>query len=324
MNQLQINPPGVEGLFEQSLRACFPQWGDATVSQWFFVRTAGGAPADRLVVAHRGALLAGTALTHRRLRLAPGVEVPVGILTAAWTLPQARNQGLFSRLAAESVKLGRERGLALILAFVTDLNPSSRALARLGFAAVPAAYSLAHPGSTPHRTPPPSVVITHDSEAGDLAERARARRSQSVRIVYRTVQEWSSQFLERPYPTRILRLQRDARAVVEEVGDTDRIQFLLGESEDWRAVLESIRGWCAMRQRSAFLYSTTPEIGQAATDAGFESKGGCIRVAVADVAVLAGALGMTGQGVPAGARDLVDPTSPWFLGDWDVQAGDKM
>ena len=324
MNQVQINPPGVEGLFEHNLRACFPHWGDDTVSRWFFSRTVGGPQADRLVVADRGTLLAGTALSHRRLRLANGADVPIGILTGAWTLPRARNQGLFSRLSAEALVLGRKRGLAMILAFVTDENPSSHALARLGFAGVPARYCIAGPGTSSHSQAPAPVALPPGEMARYLAGRTEAARTGTVHLAYQTLDEWSSQFLERPYPTRILRLGGDARAVLEEVRDTDRIQLLLGDGEDWRGLLESIHAWCGTRQRKVFLYCTASEIGRAAADAGFDCRGACIRIAVADAAVLGGAVGVAGQAGLADAGSLVDPGSPWFLGRWEVQTGDKM
>ncbi len=324
MTEVGINPPGVEAEFERLLRTCFPQWGDNSVSRWFFTRTVGGAPADRLVVAERGALVAGTALTHRRLRLPSGSEVPVGILTGAWTLPRARNRGHFSRLAAEALVLGRERGLALILAFVTDENSSSRALGRLGFAGVPASYHLAEPGAAPGRPAPAAVVTQGGVQARSLGDRARAPRDRLVRIAYATAEEWSSQFLERPHPTRVVRLGREACAVIEEVRDTDRILLLQGDGQHRRALLEALLFRCAARGRKAFLYTTRSEIRRAATGAGFPPTGGCIRIAMADDTVLAAALGMSGWQAPANAGPLVDPSSPWFLGSWDVQAGDKM
>jgi GNAT superfamily N-acetyltransferase len=324
MSEVRINLPGMEELYEQNLRACFPHWGDEAVSRWFFARTVGGPPADRLVVVDQGTLLAGAALTHRRLRLANGADVPVGIITGAWTLPQARNQGLFSRLSAEALALGRKRGLAMILAFVTDENPSSRALARLGFAGVFARYHVARPGPHPRTSALEPVAVPDGEEVRHLADRAQAFRNGAVHFAYQTVAEWSSQFLERPCPTYIVRLGRNAGAVVETVRDTDRIQLLLRDGEDGRTVLESLHAWCAARHRSLFFYTTRPETSRAAADAGFDSVAGCIRIAVADAAVLARAVGVSGQTGPADAGSLVEPGSPWFVGDWDVQAGDRM
>lgn len=324
MNEVRINPRGIETLFERNLRICFPHWGDAAVSRWFFDRSVGGQPADRLVMLHRGKLLAGIALTHRRLCLTTGAEVPVGILTGAWTLPEARNLGLFGRLSAEALVLGRERGLALILAFVTDDNPSSRVLARLGFAGVPARYHFATPAAASPATTPLPTLITGDGAVRELASSARASRHGAVRVTYGTDEEWSSQFLERPNPSQILQLGYDARAVVEEVGETVRIHLLLSEGEAWRSVLESLRAWCSFRQRRGFLYSTNPQLSRAAADAGWEAKAGWIRIAVADAGVLAHAAGLTSCPASADAEALVDARHPWFLGEWDIQGGDKM
>lgn len=324
MSEVRINPPGIEQLYEENLRTCFPRWGDAAVSHWFFSRTLGGPPADRLVVVDQGMLVAGIGLTHRCLRLANGAKVRVGVLTGAWTLPQARKRGWFSRLSVEALGLGRKKGLAMILAFVMDDNSSSRALARVGFAGVPAWYHRAEPAGRGSRGALDALTVSHGEEAQRLAERTEAARCGTVHIAYDTVAEWSSQFLQRPHPTRVVRLAGGGRAVVEAVGDTERIQLLLANGGDARSLLETLRAWCGARGRSAFFYTTGLEASRAAAEAGFESISGCIRVGVADSEVLAAAVGVPSQAKYLDAGSLVDPHSAWFLGSWELQAGDRM
>lgn len=322
MIELQVNAPRTEAEYERLLRRCFPHWGDASVSRWFFARESGGPPADRLMLREGDTPLAGIAIVHRRLRLAGGEELAVGILCGAWTLPEARRQGLFGRTVTGALSVARERGLALLLGFVTDDNPSSRGLDRLGFLGVTATYHTAGPdtagpdGIDPPRAPRAAVEMLGQSAAA-LFQRFESVRSQRVRFAYGHPGVWASQFLARPHPTRVVNVGSGAWAVVEEVGDTDRILCCEGEDDAMPGLLASLRARAAAAGRRVFCYTTRPEVRRAAGQAGFDCRSGWIRVGGADPTLVAALTGRPAAEAPA------EP-APRLHHRWDIQAGDKM
>jgi hypothetical protein len=123
---IKRNPAGMEAVYIECLNACFDGWGGPGMYRWCFARTGGSHPADLMVLEEDGHLIAGSVINYRHVSLANNAAILVAVMTGSWTLPAARQNGCFKRIIQGSLALAEERGAALLLAFVTESNPSSR------------------------------------------------------------------------------------------------------------------------------------------------------------------------------------------------------
>ncbi|GMU58128.1 MAG: hypothetical protein AMXMBFR33_72740 [Candidatus Xenobia bacterium] len=298
------NPPGLESEYLASLNSVFPGWGDERKFHWFFQRT----PADLMLIKKDGQTLAGSAVCYRRVRLPKG-EVKVGIMTGSWTLPEARGQGCFGRIIAESVELTRRAGGALLLAFVTHDNASRRQLERAGSGMVPSSYLFATP-----ETPVPTGPALSPGQ-GPLLELLSQRYRGYNHFSYRDESELQANFLARFEPTE-LRQDADGLSVLEVKPDNVLLQLATHPS-----VLAGPLGFALSTGRRFFLYSTRPEVTERASSLGLACKEGFMTVLLADEERLRAATGI--QAPWEDSTHLARPDSPWYLGPWDVQSGDR-
>lgn len=325
--ELQINPPDTLKVLA-CLNACFPGWGDERYFQWAFQRALQDLPLpDYMVLTEAGAEIAGSSVSYRRVLLRNGAAITAGIMTGSWTLPEARGKGCFSRIIQESIRITEQRGGALLLAFVTHDNPSCRQLLRAGAAQFPTSYlngltqgkALQMPAASTGR-----VFREVDSLEETLFERWVTSRAGFVRCGYASLADWQSQFVERP--TKTILLQRnDGFAVLEEHPDTHRLlAYLPEEGEADADFLDALCQHAAKRGKKLFHFCTDPELTKQLEGRNFNAKPGFITVHAADWKKLAQALGRSTPEEALPHSVLADPASPWFLGEWRLQSGDRM
>lgn len=199
------------------LNCCFPGWGGIDRFDWCFSRPLAGRAPDLLLLSDGSTPVAGSAITYRMLELPDGTQVRAGIMTGSWTLPAARGCGAFSRFIEESRAIS-----PVLLAFVTQDNPSRRRLEAAGAAAIPTFYCRRATSLPP-------------------------ARENAVRFVY-SDEEWQSQFVARPAPAERLN-GAGWSAVIEQAADTDRILHVAGDRE--AAFRELVK-----RDRDLFWFTT--------------------------------------------------------------------
>ena len=192
-----------------ALNRCFPGWGDERTFAWAF------RGADFIVEDE-----AGSAVTYRDV----DNGTRAAIMTGSWTLPEARGRGHFSRIIEKSLELARARDAAMLLAFVTASNASRRRLEAAGAVMVPAFYCRSERGR-PARS---------EWSSRPVADGARDGRA-PVRFIY-TEEEWRTQFLERPRPTKQISGEHWS-AVVEPAEDHTRVHHIAG---DFSAAIASL------------------------------------------------------------------------------------
>jgi hypothetical protein len=323
--EIEVNPPGLAEEYLAGLHRSFEGWGGIETYRWAFERTVGGPPADRMLLRLDGQLAAGSAVSYRLLRLASGAMTLAGIMTGSWTLPEARGRGAFTRVIGESVRLASEQRAGLLLAFVTSDNPSARRLAAAGSAVFPTFYLV----STAETGVPPAAVVAESVE--DLegtAERLMGLRAEeqagSCHFQYPDQAVWESQFLRRPGSIEVLSFDDSAWAVVEAVSGTDRVHLLAVDPRgglDAADCLAALLRRAIERSRKLFLFTTRLDVHEACRSLGLLVKPGFLTALVADEASLREAA--SAPSGPASAEALSDPGSPWFLGGWDLQSGDR-
>ena len=323
--EIQLNPSGMTSEYLAGLNRCFHGWGGMETYRWAFERSVGGPPADQMVLRIDGRLRAGSAVSYRRVALASGAAVDAGVMTGSWTLPEVRGRGAFTRMIDESVRLASGRGAGLLLAFVTSDNPSARRLASAGSARFPTFYLF----STEDTPVPRSAVALHPvRDPDEVARHVMTVRAEeqagSTHFHYPDREVWISQFLQRPGQIEVLSVDDSSWAVVESAGSTDRVHLLVIDPGTGLSVgdcIATLLRRALARNRSLFLFSTVPETREESLRLGLSVKPGYLTALVADEAALREALSAPRSEVTTDA--LGDPASPWFLGDWDLQSGDR-
>jgi hypothetical protein len=323
--QLEINPPGIDAEYLHCLNTCFPGWGDARIAQWAFGRALVPDPIPDLMVLREGdELLAGSAVSYRSVTLPNGSTVRAGIMTGSWTLPAARGRGCFARMIEESVAITRERQGALLLAFVTEENPSCRQLLKAGATAVPTAYLFTELEGAPQKTDGAELMSINKGDLKDAVASWEKSREGRCRFTYSNLEDWKGQFLERVGRVDIVRDASGAFAVLERTATTDRIQAWWAPTETAALQLfQSLLSHAESHGRKLFGFSTDATLTAQWQTVGFRKKPGYLTVMVIDWNRLGQALQISAP--PASGNEaLLHPGDPWFVGDWEIQAGDRM
>ncbi len=308
--------PQDEQIYLDALNVCFPEWGDRAMFDWCFSRQVAGRAPDVMRLWVDGRAVAGTAISYRRVALRGGAEVTAGIMTGSWTLPEARGAGAFTRLIGASREQAACRGGALLLAFVTAANPSCRRLRSEGADLVPTFYCRSE-----HSVPLPLL---------DIHEHPRERRVDTVfqadrpetRFLY-SGDEWTAQFVNRPGDVCVLEGPGLWMAVVERTSRFDRVHALAAAPAHWTTAIDALAARAATGGRHLFVFTTSASEAAALRRRNYAIVDGFLAEFVTSASRLEHAFGgPRPNGDPQGL--LADPQSPWFLGGWALQNGDRM
>ncbi len=326
--EVEVNPSGIATEYLRSLNSCFAHWGDRKNYAWAFERRAGSFNPDLMALRRGGELLAGSAVSYRKISLPNGQIADVGIMTGSWTLPAARGQGCFSRIIGESIRLAKEKNAALLLAFVTDTNASYRRLADAGAALFPTSYVV----SDADMPRPATALKIHEIPDAEMFLKRMGNftgvlRKNGIHFFYPDPDEWRSQFLQRPLTTEILDIEGFGWCVMEKADGVDRVLMLALENDTPEKMQECIEGLLQRsltRGRNLFLFAASSEMQRCCSRLGLRIISGHLTALVADSDALRDALQMKESLSFSDSVRLADPHSPWFLGKWNIQSGDRM
>ena len=308
--------PAEEESYLEALNLCFGHWGGREMFEWCFTRPGAGRAPDVLSLWLDGRVIAGSAISYRRVMVGGGPELAAGIMTGAWTLPEARGAGAFTRLIHASREQAARRGGALLLAFVTATNASCRRLRREGAELLPTYYCRSD--RLPARIEP--TLREESLSSLDLSEFQRGRNE--TRFVY-TAAEWLGQFIDRPGDLRAVAGQQGWKAIVECTAGFDRVHALAASPEQWTDAIDALTARALSDGRNLFAFTTSVTEAKSLRERGFAITDGFLTVMAADAARLSDALGVPPDcAEPHGL--LADRQSPWFLGPWTLQNGDRM
>jgi GNAT superfamily N-acetyltransferase len=322
--ELRINPPDAIATLS-CLNRCFPGWGDERTFCWGYQRQMHGLPLpDYLLLEEDGEPLAGSGVSYRQVLFPKGGAVICGIMTGSWTLPEARGRGCFTRMITESIRMTAERGGALLLAFVTEDNPSCRQLSKSGAARFPTSYFISQP---PHTfSAPPNPLIPQAAISEERFQSGVAGKQGFVRFGYASLADWKSQIIDRPAKTLLLgREGEGAFAVLEEHADTFKLlAYSAGNKSSASDLLEAVLAYANQAGKKLFVFSTDPDASDFCRRNWFTEKPGIITANVTDWDKLGRELQIGHAEGEMANEALSDPQSPWFLGEWRLQTGDRM
>jgi hypothetical protein len=319
-----LNPKGMESIYIDYLNISFGHWGDAAFYKWCFDRQIGDLKADIMIFKQDEKIIAGSAVTYRKARLGKSV-INIGIMTGSWTVPEARGQGCFTKIIEESLSLASHKGAGLLIAFLTESNASFRRLANAGSSLFPTHY-LFSDQNTP--TPESGHVVSPVSDINKgietIFETLRKHQDGFAHFIY-TLKEWESQFWERPGKTELLRIDHVGSAIIEKKGDFDRLLFLSLKEE--RAFTDCIRALLRRaleNGRKLFLFTTSTFWKDECIKLGFGHSPGYLTALAANENTLIKIYPGTSCLPENISHEFYKPVSPWYLGSWDMQSGDRM
>jgi hypothetical protein len=325
MIDIILNPKNIESIYIECLNSCFDDWGGPDMYEWCFNRQVGDLKADIMVLKKNSKIIAGSAVTYRKVLLTRNSMTNVGIMTGSWTLPDARRQGCFTKIIEESVALASGKGAVLLLAFVTENNPSFHRLVNAGSSLFPTHYLFSGDNTPiPESHDVLSPVLDLRKAVETIFERLRKYQSRTAHFTY-TLKEWQSQFLDRPGEIEFLFVHGTSLAIIEKKGDFDRVLILsLNEGITFGDCVKALLKRALNSGRRLFLFTTSQSWKDECVTLGFEHAPGYVTTLVANERELLKAYpGL--PGFPKNIRNkLYEPSSRWYIGSWDVQSGDRM
>jgi hypothetical protein len=321
---LLVDPGTVESMYVDSLNRSFGHWGDVNLYRWCFERSVGGLTPHMMLIRSNGEVKAGSAVTYRKVRHRQSI-IRVGIMTGSWTLPDARGKGYFTKITEQSLRGAKSNKAALLLAFVTETNPSFRRLVQAGASLFPTHYLVSSDTpSLPAAGQEPRVAHDIGESVDIMLGRLATGRRGHTRFEY-TPAEWQSQFLDRPGEIEVLMIEDGNIAIVEKQGLFDRILFLSLKSE--RSFSHSVAlllRRALLGGRKVFLFTTSLQRKRACEKLGFQHIPGCLTALKADTDKLARAYPEACLGEFDLSQGATDSGHPWPFGRWDVNTGDRM
>jgi GNAT superfamily N-acetyltransferase len=268
------------------LNRSFPKGWDRESHDWYLARDFNGETCDLLVGADGDRILAGVSLCYRQVRAGLDAPIDVCVAGAGATLPGERRRGHYAEIMRAAVERAKARGCAAMLGFVTRNNTSGRGLIRMGARVTPSFY-LVSPGAPAAHRQQRSRSSNASSKAhwapADLGSVARllenrrgtdAERCTAVRFHYERPEDWKRQFLLRPHTVRAMRKAHDCHALIETVGDTDRLQYLSGPAAKESASIAALALESRKAGRRFFSYTLDPLAAAAARRAGLRIRHG--------------------------------------------------
>ncbi|MEQ8206561.1 MAG: GNAT family N-acetyltransferase [Woeseia sp.] len=268
---------------------------------WYMSRPYAGKTPDNGVLMSDGQPVSGAGVVYRQLRDSEGRIIDVGVITGAWTLPEARGHGYFTKVMQESAVHVGAQGCELLLGFVTDDNASGKGMRRAGAYMIPTTYLLSSTTSNPqtkHLEVTPAKV-----DAGEL-HALHNRHSAAAGYYYQHTDDWRSQFLERTNAVEVLRVGDETIGIVEQTPGTDRLQWLGGDSRTYAACLASLSARAEARGRRFFGFGCGSWLKDCDNYPELEQRGGFITC------------------LPAG--EVSPQNAAMLAGPWEVHSGDRV
>ncbi len=254
--EFQFNKSPDQKEYLASLNECFSNWGDDATFSWVFRKPNSIAAPDLFEIRDEEEnLLAGSALTYRKVKMPDGDSFAMGTMTGSWTLPLSRGKGCFTEMIRYSKKLVKDHHFDFLTAFVTEQNASFRRLEAEGSFLVPTNYIM-------------TKLDVEDSEAkAESTFEVLEVTSQNIEIVYQqrqrilskvmhydySLQDFTMQFFNRPHLPIVILKHKNNYIVLEKTTTVFRILF----STDYSfGLISELLNWSLAQERNLFFLTT--------------------------------------------------------------------
>lgn len=276
MENILINPENYQGEYIKYINECFNHWGQDKEYDWAFNRQVGDKSSDIMIIKNEDdEVIAGSAVTYRKLENGSARPVDIGIMTGSWTLPKARGRGCFTKIIALSREIAGKKGVPYLTAFVTESNASFRRLRDAGSSLLPT--SLLFSPTQPYAGVDSTAVKKLKPEqqiVADLYEKYKNTRSSGLAFSY-SFDEFYKQYIDRPKNAEIVQLGKQY-AIVEETHNVVRVLLMTYSNiGDFEEAIQLLTNWALEKTtKKLMLFSTKKEVVAAAEQIGFENMQG--------------------------------------------------
>ncbi|MBS7332308.1 MAG: hypothetical protein KIG88_01760 [Weeksellaceae bacterium] len=249
----KLNPEGIKEQYLNCLNECFGHWGDSQLYEWVFYRECGLVKPDLFLLnTSDDDLMAGSALTYRKLAIPGSDPISTGIMTGSWTLPNARGKGCFTEIISYSKKLVLNHKYNFLTAYVTEQNASFRRLRDFGSLLIPTYYIIVDNDL---------LLINHktikeiDINADSIRKCFQLREQNLKNVIHYDYNlcEFESQFIKRSgTKVRIFKIDNEY-LITEENNHTVRI---LWSSSYSVVMIQVLLNWAKLYNKNVFFMST--------------------------------------------------------------------
>lgn len=276
MENIIINPENYQADYIRYINECFNHWGQDREYDWAFNRKVGDKASDIMIIKNEeDEVIAGSAVTYRKVKSGEGSPVDIAIMTGSWTLPKARGRGCFTKIIDISRELAAKKGVPYLTAFVTESNASFRRLRDAGSALMPTTllFSPEEPYADAD-TSAISVVSNEKEVLPDIYSRFKASEKEALHYDY-THEEFYQQYISRPKDSEILKLGNEY-AILEETHNVVKVLLITYDSIDsYERIIKQLSNWSlANRAKKLYLFSTKEEVVNKCESLGFEKMPG--------------------------------------------------
>lgn len=284
LTRTEVNPEWLSPMdYAAFLSRGFRESWNQAAYEWYIARPFNGVSNDLIVRAEGSRILAGVTLCYREVAIGNAPAIKVCIASAGATLPDERRRGHYGELLQATLARCQARSCAAILGFVTRDNGSGRGLSKIGALSIPSFYIMS-PAERDSRAGGPEIGgVVSQAERRNLCARILASRQHSIskgsdrlvaRFYYANEEDWIGQFLSRPNPVRAVRLAHDSFALVETVGNTDRLQWLSCPDGRFASSARTLARSSSAAGRRFFSFTADALQAQACKRAGLKLRGG--------------------------------------------------
>jgi hypothetical protein len=277
LNPSWVRPEDYIGLLNRGFRN---QWNHRSF-QWYQCREFNGRPTDIAVRAEGNRLLAVATYCYRQIIDPAGRTMDVCVMGSTTTVADQRGCGHYSALLQAGLALCRRHACGAMLGFATRSNGSCRGFLGLGGYSIPSYYIFSprdHRNVHPLRRAP----LQPSRHFLDLLRTRAPQQSRQLRFHYARRQDWLDQFVQRPAPVHALRVAHDCTALVERVGDTDRLQWLEAPPHRAVAALATLAGASVASGRRFFMFTMNAMVAAATRRLGLTTREGGLLVLPVD------------------------------------------
>ena len=246
-----INPKQYQHNYIQYLNQCFTGWGNIKNYEWTFDQDFDLRKADFFIIKDNDNVIAGSALTYRRINVPNGKSYIHGTMTGSWTLPEARGKGCFSIMIQESKHLINKHSYGFLTAYVTESNASFRRLEAAGSYLIPTNYIVC---SLPEiKDIDTGFEIVEDEGIYEIIYKLRNEQVRNNVHYSYTYEQFVSQFINRAEGKSKILSSNGEYCILSETDTTFRILF----STSYQFIfLERLRVWAGCQNKNIFFFTT--------------------------------------------------------------------
>jgi hypothetical protein len=252
--KFNVNPQDYSQTYLENLNICFPNWGDMKTFDWVFNRKVTNRKADFFIInSEENELLAGSAISYRKLKFPSGNDHEIGIMTGSWTLPISRGMGCFTETIKKSVEIVQDKKVSFLTAFVTESNASYRRLRDAGSFLVDTNYIISQNLECKKLFNQIEVAVLEcNYENLEAVFNLRNKLLQSKIHYDYNFDEFVNQFINRINPTFLIQLGNEF-AIVEETPKMFQLHYCTSYSYE---IITGIVNWVNKKNKEIIFFST--------------------------------------------------------------------